>query len=123
MHKKGKEGITVLRRKIFVTAPTLFKEKSLCQKNAGIEKCKELEREEGHRDFWSILSSLPVPKNYVRELLCFGKIQVSQSFIDKSGGGREVVPRVFIENFSSQGTEKLCRWTLLFQKISFNEKC
>ena len=50
MHKRGKEGITVPRRKIFVTAPTLFKEKSLCQKNAGIEKCKELEREEGQRE-------------------------------------------------------------------------
>ena len=108
MHKRGKEGITVLRRKIFVTAPKFFKEKSLCQKNAGIEKCKELEREEGHRDFWSILSSLPVPKNYVRELLCFGKIQVSKSFIDKRGGGKEVVSRVYIENFLSQGTEKLC---------------
>ena len=43
MHTRGKEGITVLRRKIFVSAPKV-KEKSLCQKNAGIEKCKELER-------------------------------------------------------------------------------
>ena len=45
MHKRGKQGITVLRRKIFVTALKFFKEKSLFQKNAGIEKCKELERE------------------------------------------------------------------------------
>ena len=108
MHKRGKQGITVLRRKIFVTALKFFKEKSLFQKNAGIEKCKELEREEGHRDFCSILSSLPVPKKFVREPLCFGKFQVSKSFIDKRGGGREVVSRGSIESFLSQGTEKLC---------------
>ena len=70
MHKRGKEGNTVPRRKIFVTAPKLFKDKSLCQKNAGIGKCKELEREEGHGDFWSILLSLPVPKNLVGEVFC-----------------------------------------------------
>ena len=108
MHKRGKEGNTVLRRKIFVTAPKLFKDKSLCQKNAGIGKCKELEREKGHGDFWSILLSLPVPKNFVREPLCLEKFQVSKGFIDKRGGGREVVSRVSIENFWSQDTAKLC---------------